>query len=83
MIMHVTCQDRVERTIDDGEAMHASIRREQLERLQADGIVFMCGRSNGRARHGDVDGEGTSQGNYFEVASPGNDDKTLIDLKLS
>jgi len=28
--MHVTCMDRVERTRGDGEAMHASFRREHL-----------------------------------------------------
>jgi hypothetical protein len=54
--MHVTGMDRVERTIGDGEAMHASIRRERLERLQACGRVPRRGRGKGRARRGDANG---------------------------
>jgi len=66
LIMHVTCMDRVERTRGDGEAMHASVMREHLKRLQADGRVPRRGRGRGRARCGDADGKGTSQGNYPE-----------------
>jgi len=53
-IMHVTCIDHVLRRRDDGVAMHASVRRERLERLQAEGRL--SGRhGGGRACRAGVD----------------------------
>jgi len=54
--MHVTCMDHVERIRGDGEAMHASVRRECIERMQAEG-KFPGRHGGGRARCGGVDEE--------------------------
>lgn len=67
LVMHVTSMDRVGRTVGDGEAMHVYVWRERLERLQAEGRVPRRGKGRERARRGDADGEGTSQGNYIEL----------------
>jgi len=56
--------DHVERTRCERTTMHASVRRERVERLQTKGGVPRRGRGKGRARH--ADGEGASQGNYPE-----------------
>ena len=37
LIMHVTSMDSVERIRGVRQAMHASVRREHVERLQAEG----------------------------------------------
>jgi hypothetical protein len=55
-IRHVTCMDHVERRRADGVAMHASVRRERLERLQTEGTLSGR-RGGGKARRAGVDDE--------------------------
>jgi hypothetical protein len=55
-IRHVTCMDHVECRRADGVAMHASVRRERLERLQTKGILS-ARRGGGRACRAGVDDE--------------------------
>jgi hypothetical protein len=64
--MHVTCVEPVERTRGDGEAMHAYVRRERLERLRAKGRVPSRGRGRGWVRRTGANGSSTSPGNYLE-----------------
>ena len=67
LIIHVTGMDPFERTMDERTTMHASVRRDRVERLQAEGRMPRRGMGRGRARCANADGEGTSQGSYDEA----------------
>jgi len=60
--MHLTSIEHIECTRGQREVMHASVRRERMERLEAEGGVPKHGRGRdmGKGRVHHDDGEGTS-----------------------